>query len=85
MYTGTIIIHNIPKYKNNMSIASFELYDSSIENFKCKVAEIFESNGFNIKTTLFQKSGSIKLFTFDQMLNVEFIFTTINAFLITNK
>lgn len=84
MYSGTIIIHNIPKCGNNTSIAAINLTDSSIENFKNKVAEIFKSNEWNITTTRFQKNGFSKLYKFDQMTSGDFIFTTVNAYLIVN-
>ena len=84
MYSGTLIIHILPLGEKKRSISYIELVDSNIENFKNKVAEIFKSNDWNVATTRFQKSGSGKLFTYDQMENGEFIFTTVNVFLNVN-
>lgn len=84
MFSGSLIIHNIPNSGNHVSQATIKITDTNIKNYKNKVAEIFKSNDWNITSTRFQKSGSSKLFTFDQMLDTEFIFTTVNAFLIVN-
>ena len=84
MYFGTLIIHNLPLGEKKRSMTAIELVDSNIENFKNKVGEIFKSNDWNIATTRFQKSGCGKLFTYDQMENCEFIFTTVTVFLNLN-
>ncbi len=84
MFSGSIIIYNIPNGGNNKSVAFIELNDAKIENFKSKVADLFKSNELNITSTRFQKPGSSKLFTFDQMTSQDFVFTSINAYLMIN-
>ena len=84
MFSGTLIINNIPTREKGKSVEYIELVDSNINNFKSNVAEIFKSNDWNITTVRFQKSGSSKLFTFDEMADAEFVFTTVKAFWFAN-
>ena len=84
MFSGSIIIYNIPNGGNNKSVAFIELVDSKIDNFKSQVADLFKSNGWNIITTRFQKSGSTIQLTFDQMNSQDFVFSTVNVYLMIN-
>ncbi len=83
MYSGTIIINNVI-LNNKKTIMAYDLSDPNISNFKNKVAGIFQSNCWDIELARFQKSGSGKLFAFDQMGCEEFVFTTVNVFLNLN-
>lgn len=84
MFSGILLLHNIPNREKAKSVEYFELADSSINNFKSNIVELFKSNEWDISTVRFQKSTSNKLFSFDEMKNEEFIFTTVKAFWFVN-
>ena len=84
MFSGTLIVHNIPNREKDKSVEYIELVDSSIDNFKLNIEKIFKSNEWNITTALFQKSGTSKLCTIDEMSNTEFVFTTVKVFWLAN-
>ena len=84
MFSGTLILHNLPNREKNKSIEYIEIINPNIDNFKVKILELFNSNNWPITIAKFFKANSNKLFSFDEIENAEFIFTTVNVFWFAN-